>query len=102
MSSRDAAAARQQLLGAGSGCVRCVWRFRCVLGCPLQSWDARGGLEMPVAGIYQMEKLGISHQVAKNSPCFVYFALFFTSLGPFSTGYTLGFCPLQKCKVLGG
>lgn len=65
-------------------------------------WDARGGLEMPVAGIYQMEKLGISHQVAKNSPCFVYFALFFTSLGPFSAGYTLGFSPLQKCKVLGG
>ena len=58
-------------------------------------WDARGR-HLSDGKIRHFPPSG------KNSPCFVYFALFFTSLGPFSAGYTLGFCPLQKCKVLVG
>lgn len=49
-----------------------------------------------------LEKLGNSHQAPQKDPLFVYFCLFYTFLIPFQVRFAPGFCPLQKCKVLGG
>ena len=49
-----------------------------------------------------LEKLGNSHQAPQKDLLFVYFCLFYTFLIPFQVRFAPGFCPLQKCKVLGG